>query len=361
MITLAGALAICSQVWSQSTVNTSYFTIEQIEKGEDYAFPLVKSKAHPAVANKINQVLQLEMIGKSYNLVGKKLFDNLMEKDSYFGTTSMWYTILVNNAALLSIEFEFATMAAYPDNHTRYFNFNSATGDLINIHELFTESGIEHLNDLASEYFNESIRHGNSDLFDSTIARSEREEMLETLFDLTQCNATHTIDQFGVTPQALIIDKGVCLPHAVRASDIDWSHQIKIDDLSGLSPYGEKLLREKRSDYSFHFNEKKHESGMALYGSINANDPFCMYLRLYSDNNISGEFWYEKKGILIDVNGKRISRDNIVIEDERIISQDDNGMVTEKLGKFDFTLLENGGITGTWTNHEGKSFPIQFE
>ncbi|HTO17280.1 MAG TPA: hypothetical protein VLZ83_16060 [Edaphocola sp.] len=331
------------------TSNTeSYFLIERIEK-DAYAIPLIKSENNPEIASKINQVIQMSLVYNLYDIVGKeKLFDKMINEDGYSGTTSLDYNILLNSASVLSIEFNDETLTAYPDYHTSYLNFNSTTGDIIDLNELLSNDGISHLNDLASGIYNQKVKSlYNESIYDYSTDESQKKDFVESIFDLTKCNATNKIWKFGITSNTLIVEKDRCFPHAMQAFDIGWNCQIKIDDLykSDFSTYGHNLLKEMVSDNSMHYIDKVNN--MTLHGKIDNKYPFCMYLRLNSDNSIGGLYWYSKKGVLIDFSGTKTSNNKIEL--------------TEKGGKFKLDLQENGSISGDWINSGGKLFSIKFE
>jgi hypothetical protein len=325
-----------------------YFEIESITRGA-YSLPLVKNSKHPEVAARINQIIQMTTVYRSYNILRDKIFSEMINEDGFSGTTSLSFQILTNNEAILSIAFGDETLSAYPDYHTYYLNFNSATGDLIDLNELLNKEGVEHLNRKAGEIFNASIKANfETDFCDRKNDSAYLSEMIDIAFALTECNATHSIWKFGITPDALVIEKDRCFPHATQAQDIGWSCEIKIDDLfsSDFTAYGEKLLEKRMADASWHYDLK--EELMTLHGQIDNNFPFNMYLRLYSDNSIGGDYWYTKFGNIIELKGTRVSHNKIV--------------VTEESGaRFDFTITNDGTIQGTWIASDGKVLPITID
>ncbi len=148
---MISVLVIAIDCLAQGVVMEQYFTIEKITSevgGGDYAIPLVKSDISPEAAYKINQVIQLVIIRKSYSIVGEAMFDDMLN-DKGYGTEMLDYTVLLNSPAILSLQFNDQTIASYPDYHTYYLNFNSATGDIIDLPELLNKQGLDHLNDLA--------------------------------------------------------------------------------------------------------------------------------------------------------------------------------------------------------------------
>lgn len=323
---------------------TGYFIIEDIkaEKSNSYHVPLIKEEGAPIVSDKINQAIQLIMIGKSYSVAGKEVFSELQDDQGY-GMTSLSYEILQNSKAVLSIRFTDETLAAYPDYHTTILNFNSSTGDLLELSSVLTAAGIEHLNDLASTYFNDQIEQNHKGLLEENgITEDERKEMFEYIFDLTECNATHKILKFGIADKTLIVEKDRCFPHVIQAFDISWSSEIKIEALfdQDFTLLGKNLLETKIQDFS---KVQTFQDYALVYGKIGDKYPFTMYLRKYSDG-LDGYYWYNKFGKVIRVKGTHKS-DEITLK--------------EASGMFILKFNEQG-IAGEWKDNAGKSYAISF-
>jgi len=335
----------CFNSFGQSS-GSNYFTIERVEKGE-YAIPLIKSEHHSNVANKINQIIQMSQVYKSYNVVGDKLFTEMQDENGY-GKTYLDYEILQNSSSILSIKFTDETMTAYPDYHTAYLNFNSSTGDIIDLFELLNKSGVNHLNDISSEIFNKSIRSYHNDVVsDNSLGIEEQKEEFELIFKLIDCNATHDIWKFGIKPDVIVVEKDRCFPHVIQAMDISWKCEIETKKLwdSDFTLFGKNLLRKNIQDKSLHYIQKVNL--MTIHGKIDNKYSFNMFLRINNDNSIGGLYWYTKFGKLLDFSGKKVAHNRIELN--------------ESGGKFDLILNDDGSITGTWFNNQGKSFPIIFD
>lgn len=331
----------------QSRNNEQYFTIENItsETGT-YSIPLVKSSLNPESADKINQIIQMTTVRKSYNVDKEAIFSDLLNDNGY-GTVSLGFNILLNNGSILSIHFNDETMSSYPDYHSFYLNFNSSTGDIVDINELLNRVGIDHINDIASSTFNKKIKQNHLEIIeDSTLELEQRNEFFDYIFDLTECNAKYSIWKYGFTKESILVEKDRCFPHVIQAFDINWSSTIQIKDLfsSDYTVYGKNLLKQSLPDKSKHYDQKK--SVMTLHGKIDDKYPFAMYLRLNDDNSIGGYYWYNKFGDLVNFSGKRLSEKQIEL--------------TEDGGKFILSINDSGEISGAWENKLGKSMPIKF-
>lgn len=344
-ILLLSFLAVGLTCQAQDISGQSYFSIEPyISEDGSYRIPLIKND-NPA-AERINQIIQMTTAGKSLKVAGDEIFKDLLDEYSH-GVVSLDYNILINTQTLLSICFNDETVAAYPDNHTFHLTFNSATGDIVNLGELFTKSGREHINSLANTEFNDRIEEFFKVISeDSSLTFEEREEIYGYVFDLTNCNANHYISEFNITGEALTLIKGRCFPHVIQAYDIDWSCTIPFDKFysNDLTGYGRNLLVEKRADTTKHYDLK--QDCMNLHGFIDNKYPFTMYLTFNSDNSIDGYYWYNKFGNLIDFKGTRHSRGKIVIKEDS--------------GRFEIDIDQTGSISGTWYDKHGRGHFIRF-
>lgn len=328
------------------TAQSEYFEVNEITSDHgNYMFPIFDSKTNPKVADRINQYLQLTILRRSYNLSDKDVFSDLMNENGY-GTISLAYTILANNKAYLSIEFNDETQAAYPDYHTYYMTFNSSNGDVIDQQELFTENGWDHLNDEVSKKFNELIKSQfiESINFEESLSKSEIEQAAKVAFDLTECNATHDIWKMGLTNSHLTLGKDVCYPHGMRALDITWSTSLSVDKLykSHLTEYGYKLLKLKEPVNTIDYSRK--ENHLYLAGKIANKYPFVMRLDLYN-NSVNGYYWYTKFGDIIEVEG--------TMKNEKLTINESNGMFKIDLS----TNIPNG----KWFGSNGQEYTITFD
>jgi hypothetical protein len=327
---------------------TGYFTIDNILVGKDspYNFPLVRKTENPLAADKINRAIQIVMVGKSYKVVGNNLFSDAVDELGH-GMTSLSYEILQNSKAILSIKFTDETIAAYPDYHTAYFNFNSGTGDLIVLSDLLNLSGIQHLNQMANSKFNDKIEQYYNELQDEEIETDEKKELIEYVFDLTECNANSDIWKCGFTEKSVVIEKDRCFPHVIQARDINWSLEIMIKELfsSDFTGYGKNIIKNQIQDIS-KSNKLEVDNIFILHGRIGDKYPFTIYFRTYLDNSLSGYYWYDKFGKLIEIKG----------------SIGDNNKITlvEKDGIFNLNLNSKQGFIGVWTDKNERSFDISF-
>ncbi|QZT37926.1 hypothetical protein K5X82_03255 [Halosquirtibacter xylanolyticus] len=343
-LTLLISCAYTPCAWSNNT--SPYFTIKRIAN-KDYAIPLVQSDIHPKVAQRINQTIQMATVERLYNVVGEgMLFNNLMDENMH-GVSNLDYSILSNTPSVLSIEFCYDTMGAYPDYHIAYLNFNAATGNILDLSQLFTSEGVRHLNDEVSRTLNASIKSELLNMVTSEgLKKEEIEEQGEVLFQLTECNATHEIIKFGIKEDRIIMNKGRCLPHVIQCYDINWTIEMLFKDLyiSYFSTTGQKLLKEKVPVLTTTYPISSKE--ISIHGKIDHKYAFTMLLDISSDY-IDGRYWYDKNGVLIEVRAKKFSQNELEIIEEG--------------GKFLIEINLDGTLSGHWTNNQGKQFPITFQ
>lgn len=321
-----------------------YFNVESVESEHgDYSFSLVKHPSATEITTKINNFMQLYVLKKSH-LLHEDIFSDMIDEMGY-GTISLQYEILANNEAYLSIEFSSETQAAYPDYHSFYMTFNSATGDVINLNELLTEEGIDHLNDQVKEGFNEIIKKNflASLEFAGSLEDEDLNQAIEVTFDLTRCNAIWEIHKFGLTENAIKVEKERCYPHAMRPMDISWVSGVNTKSLYGsdFTPYGGQLVKSKKPVSKTNYKNKT--DFLYLAGKIDGKYPFTMYLDLYG-TEANGYYWYDKFGDIIDLKGSR-NENKLILK--------------EKSGSFEIQLSDDG-ISGKWYGSKGQEYSIDF-
>lgn len=339
-------LLIRFAAWGQNIKPTEkqvpYFSIHSI-KESSYEIPVLTHAQQPATAEKINHIIQMQVIRKSHKVAGKKFFSEMKDETGY-GTMSLGYQILTNNHSIFSIVFHDETVSAYPDYHTYYYTFNSATGEIISLEELFTTAGLKHLKNHTNSIFNENIKRNYQNFWDE-LSEVERQDQVDYLFQLTECNANHEILKFGVRDTDFLVEKDRCFPHVIQAHDVSWSCEVPFKKLysDDLSEAGKTLLVEKQpfKSTTSHLNKEV----ITLHGKIDGKYSFNMYLERSGDL-IRAEYWYTKFGNVIDLGGE-ITEHGIELQ--------------EADGKFIISLNSNNTLSGAWYDKDEKAHPITFD
>ena len=112
-----------------------------------YKFPYIIGK-DSSVAKLINQYLQSRILGnEKVETDCDQLFEASRYNDSIpqSGYTSIDYTIGINNKKVFSVVFHLETFAAYPESNKGHYNFDSKSGEIIELKEIFTQEGLAHI------------------------------------------------------------------------------------------------------------------------------------------------------------------------------------------------------------------------
>lgn len=125
-----GLLFLLSLIWMiQATAQRKdYFSIKQVALGNAHDYPEFYHKRAKKAAKNINEYLQLA--------VSKRIVEVGVDSS---GAYNLVYTVPVNNQRMLSVS------CPTPQDTARHFLFNSATGALISIQDVFTVNGIAYI------------------------------------------------------------------------------------------------------------------------------------------------------------------------------------------------------------------------
>ncbi|QZT37925.1 hypothetical protein K5X82_03250 [Halosquirtibacter xylanolyticus] len=331
-----------------SANETEGFKIFAISYG-DYSIPLVSNPNRPMVVQRINQTIQMSIIENLYKENPSSYFNPLLNRagDRIVGVR---YTVLLNTPALLSLQIH-KHLQTRDSQRIAYLNFNAATGEIIDVRELFTPQGFSVLDFEATQEFSISIEQFYYDMLsqmkNSELEESDKSILEDMLFSMIYCNTQHRISKYSITPNNLFLAKTSCMPDTRSFfNDINWGYNVAIDklDTNYLTSAGRQLLIERKPllDPSY----TKDAKVMTIHGKINHKYAFSMILDLTS-HKVLGKYWYDKNGGLIEFEGKKIHPNRIE--------------VIEEGGKFLFEIHTDGKITGDWIKSNGQIYPIAFD
>jgi hypothetical protein len=210
------SIAVESQVKIQSL---------DYKRGEDsrLSFPYVLS-ANKDVEKRINALLQNELLENEFATANPKIvFKNseFVHNDSAWqsGYTEMAYHVEVNKSRLLSLSFEFETMAAYPESYSRYYNFDLQTGELVDVKKIFTTTGIDWIKKTLISEREKRINDVIRDI--RTTYEEYAEDSIFVHETFLECNGQADEKQIFIKAKSIVFHKGYCFPHVARNLDID--------------------------------------------------------------------------------------------------------------------------------------------
>jgi len=199
------------------------------------------------VAQKINQFLQEDLLYNETVIIDStRIFaasryineDTLMQS----GLSEIDFTVVANNARLLSIQFDLESIGAYATNYNSYYNFDTQTGMLITSRSLFTPQGlktikhrllVERKKRVANQFI--ALKEDQVSMEDSSYIRERFEECLT----YTEDDENKILIKNGF----VTFYKGFCFPHIAQPYETDLDIEISLRELDPfLSDYGKKLL-----------------------------------------------------------------------------------------------------------------------
>lgn len=222
------------------------FTITPVKHPGAYdelSYPRVSS-GKKKVAAKIDSLLQSTILSNETIVTDpKKLFKNsvyIQQPDSLAqsGYTSMGYEILLNNARVLSIQFNLESMGAYPEGYETYFCFDAQTGNILRENDLFTAEGIKYFRSFLRSERAQRIK----EYLSGEIAAAEDSTFARERYD--ECNSDAGVGNFVIQHQNILFYKEYCFPHAWRPFDIGLNVEVGYAVVKKyLTPRGRKLLK----------------------------------------------------------------------------------------------------------------------
>lgn len=214
------------------------------ESGTVYTFPVFSSTNPNNPHEKINAFLQKNELELSIGEQDSSIFENIWtDPDGLGGTTEMGYTVILNNDKILSLRFDKEGCGAYCEAYTTYYNFDSNTGDPIEYLTLFTEDGIQLLQ--------EGITDDRVKMVNEALAKATTEEDEDRKMMYSGCLEVMTAPYGGFGP--FYIDNGSihfirerCSNHAMAGLD-DIGEFDNVKSFEALQPFlsdkGKELLQ----------------------------------------------------------------------------------------------------------------------
>ena len=268
-------------------------------KGSEQHFPLVVSKTHPNIAEKMNIILQLDIL--------KHLPNKYKDPFKLMGYSSCEDFSYVFGKKHLNISIEIEGCGAYCENYTRNFNFDLTTADDISLRDIVTQEGIKKL---ERDIRDRSIKQIETAI--SKLAKSKEPEDVEALNMYKECLVERKREkfyfkldrgvEFKLSKDKIIFTHDRCSNHTMRALDDigDFVNSFKLKAIEPyLTIYGKTLLSGKKSKYTSPYAEQK------LYkGYIDKKYPITLYLYSISEEgSVEAIYWYNKYKTPIELNG----------------------------------------------------------
>lgn len=327
-------------------------------KIEGQVFPLISFPNNKIVEEKINiflQVSELEFVPKSSSdpfLLARTATNSYTNYVSFYE-----WKKLDTPKNILSLYMNGEATGAYPEMFDMWSNFDLRTGNYIHLEDLFTEEGTKFVLQYANSSIEKEIIDFIAELKKTDISDSDTKEMVEEQLmiyeDCLESIKSQNLQWFEYffEKDSLILNRGRCSNHAMRALDDLWDYQISIsyDQLKPqLTDFGKSLIFDNPK------NIRSNNPSNRLYkGKIDGKYPVHFLINdIHEDESLSAIYWYDKQKKIIHLGGEFVHQHFSLVEDDY---HDENlrKWIPRALIEAD---LKGSKIIGTWQDYKTKKF-----
>ncbi|MEJ0028942.1 MAG: hypothetical protein WDO15_00495 [Bacteroidota bacterium] len=256
------------------------FIIKEINKGDGYSFPLIVSTQRPAVAKKINTMIQ-EGLGADPTL--KNPFDSLQGEDEYY------YQVGVVNDRVISLIAGGAHSGCGYHVTEHAYNIDSRTGEPITVNSMFvgaakTKLAVAIFASWKSKL--DALRESGDDSY---------KECIEGLDQATSFSDDQ-IWKMLITDSGIKFWAGQCLDGSEYSRDQTVGpHELLLADLKTmLNPYGYSLFVERPSQAPMY---------TLMAGKIDGKYAITMILLPEKNGTLTGVLSYDRVGEPLNLSG----------------------------------------------------------
>ncbi|HZY77896.1 MAG TPA: hypothetical protein VFE50_00140 [Cyclobacteriaceae bacterium] len=274
------SLLVCFLLFAGHISIAQVFTIKTIDRGEGYKFPLIESKQRPAVAKKMNDVIQTDL---GTNPGYTNPFDSVNFEDEYS------FEVGVVNESIISLTVTGAHSGCGYHVTTNRYLFNSRTGENIDIGKIYAADGEAKLKKALHKMWVESIKPLVSD---GTFGETYKECLAAAQKNPDIYIAQTFIKNYGISYRA-----GYCL---------DGSNS-NVDQASG--PYdlsfGQLLHILSPTGFALFIDQPSGPLRNLLRGTIDGKYPISLVLLPGKTSDmVGGLIVYDRIGTPINLAGK---------------------------------------------------------
>lgn len=217
-----------------------------------HSFPLIKAPDR-TIADKINATLQSEILNDDEVITDTA---RLFEKTMYISTgpnarpglSAIDFDVKLNTPFVLTIIFTLEGTGAYTSYSTKYFTFDTKTGELLSIKNFMNATGVEVIGRRLIKEREKRIADWKDEMKKDYPGYKEDAAMINEAFN--KCNSEAEVNNFFIEKDSILFYKEPCFPHAARPYDTNLDIRISFKELSKyFTEAGEKRLlppRKKR-------------------------------------------------------------------------------------------------------------------
>ncbi len=332
---------------SSNLYATDYFQVQLVREGRDFTFPIVKHSSDDRVETKINQLLQLSELQSLVRPSAKNIFDLASVDDGtiYGGKKGMISTIYSNNRRIFSVGFDESSCGMTCGYWHRYYNFNSANGDRLELRDLFTPKGFEE--------FSKKIVEKRSRKYRQEVRRKVESEYRENFLGTIGCFEIDDLSDFYIHNGTIVVDGENCLLKAQKFERLDMYTRFRLREFrSFLNDYGRVVFGLSNTKIGIF---RSTNLPQLFEGSIKDSLPIALVLNREFELGIRGIYAYLRYGEGIGLQGSVIGDD--VKLTEFVLSPVTTMNVygpTRKYVENGFIsgTLSGGTLKGTWSNKD---------
>lgn len=337
-----------------------------IASGEDsISFPLVKLTDTDDDAReielKINSFLQAERLGgiAPQSKIGSLIKKVMPSNGTTSGLNTLGYQVLRNDGRILTLLMFEDWETAHPNEYYTAYSFDLTTGNPITWHSLFDAEGYEHVKSLILQKRRHAIAEGlqlikeqpkiatiNGDT--AGMQEADTDGFAE---DFERCIDQIDEDHIEFTDSTIVTNGQTCLSYVEHALDIDWATEIPLPSIkSYLNDYGKWLFHLTNTSFA----SPVKPASYFLTGTIDKYPVTAELIYREEDSAITGFYYYDSKGISIDLYGKFSIDQTLELEEYGESSGAQSKHPTWR------GSLKNNTFIGTWTDGTGKkSLPVK--
>jgi hypothetical protein len=199
-----------------------------------HSFPLIQSTDR-SLADKINATLQSEILNNDVvftdttKLFAKSKFIQA-GPNAQPGLSAIDFEVKLNTPFVLTLEFTLESTGAYSYYSTKYFTFDTKTGELLTIKNFMNATGVEIVGRRLIIERDKRISDWKAQMKKEYNIKPEDAKMINETFE--KCNSKPDVNNFFIEKDSILFYKEPCFPHAARPYDTDLDIRISFKELA---------------------------------------------------------------------------------------------------------------------------------
>lgn len=289
-------VAICLSVFLVQAQN-KYFKTITLQMSNNFAFPVFSLKSDSVVTKKINAFIQLSELEMLNGYEKKNPFERVAIgiKNPVPGKEMIQYVLNQNNERLLSVAFTQSYCNWGCNYWCSYYNFNSKTGDLVYLKDIFSQTGYSDFGQVLLTKRLQGYEAGKSKT--DSISKAD-------YLNLPSCYSIDPLQDFTIRNDSLLIDGTKCFGKGLAKMDINPITAFAIKDLKKyLNPYGLILFGIAKGNLQ---NQLSHQLPQLFAGNI-GSDSIYFILNVQPNAAFTGIYFNLNNGITKQLTGNIVN------------------------------------------------------